>query len=390
MVWGNYIALIGATIFILLGLVLLVDFAHSWTETCLDNWENSDSNMWQWILISSTAGTYIGTIALTGVLYAYFSASGCTLNRFFISFNLALCVLVTVTSVLPAVQSHNPRSGLAQAGMVAAYCTYLITSAVGNHAHERCNPFRNGRGDAPGIGGTTVVLGAVFTFLAIAYSTTRAATNSRALVGRKKAAGAIQLGDEETGHAEMGFVTTQPGRTETPRYKALLAAVEAGYMFSFFLAKPRADSMTALSRLPRLTRSSGRTMTTRMALLARPATTRGPARDTMSVLLHPSPWLPSNSGTVLVVPRHFRPRRDVRRNAAHGLERRARGQGGPGQRVHRPQRDRDVDAGREQLGMHALVHVEPACAGGHARPVCSPSFFLVRGRMFTMDRFDDI
>jgi hypothetical protein len=239
MVWGNYIALIGATIFILLGLVLLVDFAHSWTETCLDNWENSDSNMWQWILISSTAGTYIGTIALTGVLYAYFSASGCTLNRFFISFNLALCVLVTVTSVLPAVQSHNPRSGLAQAGMVAAYCTYLITSAVGNHAHERCNPFRNGRGDAPGIGGTTVVLGAVFTFLAIAYSTTRAATNSRALVGRKKAAGAIQLGDEETGHAEMGFVTTQPGRTETPRYKALLAAVEAGYASPSFLIKYR-------------------------------------------------------------------------------------------------------------------------------------------------------
>jgi hypothetical protein len=77
----------------------------------------------------------------------------------------------------------------------------------------------------------------VFTFLAIAYSTTRAATNSRALVGRKKAAGAIQLGDEETGHAEMGFVTTQPGRTETPRYKALLAAVEAGYVSSSFLAK---------------------------------------------------------------------------------------------------------------------------------------------------------
>jgi hypothetical protein len=110
----------------------------------------------------------------------------------------------------------------------------------------------------------------------------------------------------------------------------------------------------------------------------------------MSVLLHPSPWFPSNRGTVLVVPRHFRPRRDVRRDAAHGLERRACGQGGPGQRVHRPQRDRDVDAGREQLGVHALVHVEPACASGHARPVCSSSFFLVRRRVLTMNRFDDI
>ena len=57
-VWGNYISMLGATVFILLGLVLLVDFAHSWSEMCLENWENSSSNVWQWILIGSTAGMY--------------------------------------------------------------------------------------------------------------------------------------------------------------------------------------------------------------------------------------------------------------------------------------------------------------------------------------------
>jgi hypothetical protein len=229
MVWGNYIALIGATIFILLGLVLLVDFAHSWTETCLEKWEASDSNLWQWILIGSTASAYGAFVALTSVLYAFFAASECTLNRFFISFNLALGIVITILCVHPAVQEHNPRSGLAQAGMVAAYCTYLVASAIGNHAHEKCNPFRSDKPPS-GVAGTTVVLGAIFTFLAIAYSTTRAATNSRALVGKKRAAGAIQLGDEEHAghHSEMSFVTTQPGRTETPRYQALLAAVEAG------------------------------------------------------------------------------------------------------------------------------------------------------------------
>jgi len=36
---------LGATVFIFIGLVL-VDFAHSSTETCLKNWENSDSNLW--------------------------------------------------------------------------------------------------------------------------------------------------------------------------------------------------------------------------------------------------------------------------------------------------------------------------------------------------------
>lgn len=226
MFWGNYIALIGATIFILLGLVLLVDFAHSWSETCLENWENSSSNFWQWVLIGSTGIMYAFTITLTGLLYAYFAGSGCTLNQFFISFNLALCVVITLMSIHPTIQESNPRSGLAQAAMVAAYCTYLVISALSNHVHEtkQCNPLRDGKKTQK----VVLVMGGVFTFLAIAYSTTRAATQSRALVGRNKK-GKVQLrDDEDIGHSELGVVNTQPSRTETPRYQAILAAVEAG------------------------------------------------------------------------------------------------------------------------------------------------------------------
>jgi hypothetical protein len=234
MFWGNYIALIGATIFILLGLVLLVDFAHSWSETCLENWENSptSSNLWQWILVGSTATMYAFTITLTGILYAYFAGSGCTLNRFFISFNLVLSIIITIMCVHPLVQEYNPRSGLAQSGMVAAYCTYLIVSAVGNHTHpsESCNPLRNNTDTANKTRTTALVLGGLFTFLAIAYSTSRAATQSRALVGKgKRGGGSVQLpADGSEGHAELGVVNTQPGRMESPRYQALLAAVEAG------------------------------------------------------------------------------------------------------------------------------------------------------------------
>jgi len=64
--------------------------------------------------------------------------------------------------------------------------------------------------------------------LAIAYSTSRAATQSRALAGKNKKGGVIQLPVDDSGHAELGVVSTQPGRTDSPRYQALLAAVEAG------------------------------------------------------------------------------------------------------------------------------------------------------------------
>lgn len=225
MFWGNYVALMGATVFILLGLVLLVDFAHSWSETCLENWEHSASNFWQWVLIGSTALMYAFTITLTGLLYAYFAGSGCTLNQFFISFNLGLCVLITIMSIHPAIQEANPRSGLAQSAMVAAYCTYLVVSALSNHVHEtkQCNPLRDGKQTQK----VVLFLGGIFTFLAIAYSTTRAATQSRALVGKGKK-GRIQLPDNDATHSELGVVNTQPSRVDTPRYQALLAAVEAG------------------------------------------------------------------------------------------------------------------------------------------------------------------
>lgn len=40
------IGMIGAFIFILIQLVLLVDFAHSWNEKWLEYHENSESRLW--------------------------------------------------------------------------------------------------------------------------------------------------------------------------------------------------------------------------------------------------------------------------------------------------------------------------------------------------------
>ncbi len=232
MFYGNYIAVIGATVFILIGLVLLIDFAHSWSETCLERWEETDSATWKWILIGSTLGLFVVQIALTIVQYAFFASSGCGLNQFFISFNLALSILVTVISISPNVQEANPRSGLAQSGMVVAYTAYLVTSAIANHddgpGRGHCNPLQS---RAAGARSGMVALGAVFTFLAIAYSTSRAATQSKALVGRGKRPIALADGygalEQEDG-GELTPVRQQPAKQDSLRYQALVAAVAAG------------------------------------------------------------------------------------------------------------------------------------------------------------------
>lgn len=214
-VWGNYFAMIGAVIFLLIGLVLLVDFAHSWAETCLEHIEESDSKLWKGILLTSTLGMYVGFLALTIIMYIFFAGTGCSMNQAAITINLILAIGVSGLSVHPKVQEHNSQAGLAQASMVAIYCTYLTMSAVASEPDDKmCNPLIRSRGTRT----ASIILGAIFTFLAIAYTTTRAAIQT----SRSSA--------ESAGYEPVGghsLVTQEPSR-RSMRIDAIRAAVDSG------------------------------------------------------------------------------------------------------------------------------------------------------------------
>lgn len=218
MFWGNYISFIGAMLFLLLGLILLVDLAHTWAEYCLAQIEDTDSRVWRFVLIGSTLGMYIGSIAMTVVQYIFFAGDGCTMNQAAITINLLFWIAISVISVNPTVQEHNPKAGLAQAAMVAIYCTYLTMSAVSMEPDDKmCNPLVRARGTR----NTSVVLGAIVTMLTIAYTTTRAATQSLGLGG---ASGGVRLPDDD----EHDLVTQQPSSRREMRAEALRRAVEEG------------------------------------------------------------------------------------------------------------------------------------------------------------------
>jgi serine incorporator 1/3 len=129
-VWGNYFAMTGSVLFILYGLILLIDAAHSWAETCIEKYEETESKWWEIILVGSTFGMYAGALAMIIVSYIFFAKSGCGLNQTFISLNLVLAIIVTVMAIHPTIQEYNSRSGLAQSAMVCVYATYLTLSAV--------------------------------------------------------------------------------------------------------------------------------------------------------------------------------------------------------------------------------------------------------------------
>ena len=80
-VWGNYVAFGGAILFLLLGLILLVDLAHTWAEHCIEKIEDTDSKLWRSLLIGSTLSMYLGSIAITIVMYIFFAQSNCSMNQ---------------------------------------------------------------------------------------------------------------------------------------------------------------------------------------------------------------------------------------------------------------------------------------------------------------------
>lgn len=217
MFWGNYVALIGAMLFLLLGLILLVDLAHGWAEYCLAKIEDTDSRLWRTVLIGSTLGMYAASLAMTIVQYIFFAGSGCSMNQAVITINLVFWLIISVISVNPTIQDHNPKAGLAQAAMVAVYCTYLTMSAVSMEPDDKqCNPLLRGRATRR----TSVVLGAIVTMLTIAYTTTRAATQNFGLGSGHS----VRLPDDD----EHDLVTQQPGGRREMRAEALRRAVEEG------------------------------------------------------------------------------------------------------------------------------------------------------------------
>ncbi|POW07747.1 hypothetical protein PSHT_09819 [Puccinia striiformis] len=159
------------------------------------------------------------------------------LNRFFIIFNLILCFIVTCVSLHPAVREVNPGSGVIQSGVVVIYCTQLVTSAVANQddGDSRCNPLTKLQ---EGTETSMVVLGAIMTLLAVAYTTFRAGTRSFEFMGMMNESaetGYVALRDADPERPILAPITAQPKKKDPLRIQAIQAAVDEGSLPAFAL-----------------------------------------------------------------------------------------------------------------------------------------------------------
>ncbi|CAI2353250.1 unnamed protein product [Caenorhabditis sp. 36 PRJEB53466] len=136
-----YLGLIGGFLFILIQLILIVDFAHGVADSWVAAYEEDDSRYCYAGLLGITFGGYaLSVVAVILMIVFYTTGEGCGLPRFFIIFNTLLCIGLTAISLSPAVQERSPRSGLIQSVMITGYVVYLTWAALINNPDKQCNP----------------------------------------------------------------------------------------------------------------------------------------------------------------------------------------------------------------------------------------------------------
>ncbi|KAJ8372488.1 hypothetical protein AAFF_G00281950 [Aldrovandia affinis] len=136
-----YFGVVGSFIFILIQLILLIDFAHSWNQAWVMNAEEGNHKCWYAGLLSFTLLHYVLSFAAVVLFYLYYTQPhDCTEHKVFISLNLILSVIISIVSILPKVQESQPQSGLLQASLITLYTMYVTWSAMTSNPNIKCNP----------------------------------------------------------------------------------------------------------------------------------------------------------------------------------------------------------------------------------------------------------
>lgn len=162
MVWYGYASMIGATFFIFIQILLLVNFAYDWNES----WVHKE---WFKSVIASSIIIYVIVTAGDILMYIFFgNSSSCAVNIFLISFLLVLCLTATYLSI----RDDIDRGSLLTSAVVTGFVTYLLFSALLVSTDAVCNPFPPNAHSRVWI----LAIGVVMAIVSICYNTIASAS----------------------------------------------------------------------------------------------------------------------------------------------------------------------------------------------------------------------
>ncbi|XP_033828189.1 serine incorporator 5 [Periophthalmus magnuspinnatus] len=133
-VW-RYVGAGGGFLFLLIQLMLLIEFAHRWNT----NWSSGVKHNRFWYAALAFVTLMLFTAAVGAVVFLwlfYTHNEACLLNKVFLCINGSLCLIVSMLAISPCIQKLQPKSGLLQPGVISVYVMYLTFSAFSSKPKE--------------------------------------------------------------------------------------------------------------------------------------------------------------------------------------------------------------------------------------------------------------
>ena len=161
-----HIARVASAFFLLLQLILLIDFAYTWNA----DW-TSEAKGWNKGVLAACVLLYSASLTAFVLHLVYFGQGpdSCHLQKFFIGFTFALTALMTAISISPQIAEGG---GLLPAGVVTAYSYWLLFSALTSDPSS-CNTVSSRSKEfAP------LIVGLLLTTASVAYASWSVATNT--------------------------------------------------------------------------------------------------------------------------------------------------------------------------------------------------------------------
>ncbi|CAI0421026.1 unnamed protein product [Linum tenue] len=161
----------GSGLFLLVQVVLLLDFVHGWNE----KWVGYDEQFWYIALLIVSLVCYVATFVFSGFLFHWFTPSGqdCGFNTFLIVMALILVFVFALVALHPAV-----NGSILPASVISLYCMYLCYSGLSSEPRDyACNGLHHSKAVSTG----TLTLGLLTTVLSVVYSAVRAGSSTTLL-----------------------------------------------------------------------------------------------------------------------------------------------------------------------------------------------------------------
>jgi len=127
----THIARIIGGVFLLLQIIILIDFAYAWNE----DWISEEKN-WKAAIIFVSMLFFAGSIVLLVFMFRWFGGEGCGLEKFFLSFTIVLTAAFTLISITFA------EKGLLPPAVLSMYAHYICFNALSS-SPSTCNTFTN-------------------------------------------------------------------------------------------------------------------------------------------------------------------------------------------------------------------------------------------------------